>query len=464
MVIRVAELFAGVGGFRIGLEGPPGEANRKFKVVYANQWEPSTKRQHAAEIYVKRWNLLPHLSLQNTYVNPKDVNDIFVNEDISKVEAREIPDHDLLVGGFPCQDYSVAKTLDKSKGLQGKKGVLWWDIYRIVEEKTPKHILLENVDRLIKSPVKQRGRDFAVMLSCLSQLDYVVEWRVINAAEYGMPQKRRRIFILAHKKGTKQHSKMVSCSKDPISWMTINGSIAEQFPVAKHSQIAITEHTLLSEGEDIPDLSTNFNLGGLPGNASPFQNSGMMVDNKYWTMKTSPNYNGPKQNLESILVTSSKVPDEYILSLESVTKPKGWIYQKGAKKESRTRSDGFTYDYAEGGMSFPDNLNDASRTIITGEGGISSSRFKHVVEFKPTKSQISKFNLNSEEHLSVKSNLKIGKSKWIRRLTPIELERLNQFPDNHTLGDDISDTKRAFFMGNALVTGIISKFKNIFLS
>ena len=463
MAVRVVELFAGVGGFRIGLEGPPGDKDGKFTVVYANQWEPSTKRQHAAEIYVNRWHFVQHASKPNFYVNPENVNDTFENEDISKVEASEIPNHDLLVGGFPCQDYSVAKTLDKSKGLQGKKGVLWWEIYRIIEGKSPNHILLENVDRLIKSPSKQRGRDFAIMLSCFSELGYAVEWRVINAADYGMPQKRRRVFILAHKKGTKQYLNMELASKNPISWITLDGGIAKHFPVKKHSQIAITEHTLLSDGEEISHLSSNFNISGLPGNVSPFQNSGIMFENKYWTMKTSPNYTGIKQNLETILQPSSSIPDEYILSLESVTRPKGWIYQKGAKKELRTRSDGFTYNYSEGRMNFPDDLNDASRTIITGEGGSSASRFKHVVEFTPTKIQISKFNLNSEKHLSVKSNLKIGKSKWIRRLTPIELERLNQFPDNHTFADGISDTKRAFLMGNALVTGIISKLREIFL-
>src|SRR6185436_11149332 len=118
------------------------------------------------------------------------------------------PDFDMLVGGFPCQDYSVARTLSQAKGLEGKKGVLWWQIHRILKEKKtkPNLLLLENVDRLLKSPVKQRGRDFAVMLKSLSDLGYIVEWRVINAADYGMPQRRRRVFIFGYRKGTKLYN------------------------------------------------------------------------------------------------------------------------------------------------------------------------------------------------------------------------------------------------------------------
>ena len=170
-ILRVAELFAGVGGFRIGLE------KAGHNTVWANQWEPKTKVQHAYNCYVEHFGDFPDL-----------------NTDINKVNKYSIPDHDLLVGGFPCQDYSVATT--RAKGIAGIKGVLWWDILDVVKAKKPSYILLENVDRLLKSPVIRRGRDFGVILSCLLNEDYVVEWRVINAADYGFPQKRRRVFIL----------------------------------------------------------------------------------------------------------------------------------------------------------------------------------------------------------------------------------------------------------------------------
>ena len=121
MTLRVVELFAGVGGFRIGLEGPPGSSREgSFKVVWSNQWEPSTKKQHAAEIYVERWNL--QNSQDDSLVFHAD-GETFINDNISKIDAKDIPDHDLLVGGFPCQDYSVARAA--ATGLEGKKGVLW---------------------------------------------------------------------------------------------------------------------------------------------------------------------------------------------------------------------------------------------------------------------------------------------------------------------------------------------------
>lgn len=105
----------------------------------------------------------------------------------------------MVVGGFPCQDRSVAKPLSQAGGIEGKKGVLWWDIYRFLYLKEPGYVLLENVDRLLKSLASQRGRDSAIMLSCSADLGYSVEWRVVNSAEYGAPQRRKRVYIYAEK-------------------------------------------------------------------------------------------------------------------------------------------------------------------------------------------------------------------------------------------------------------------------
>ena len=176
----VCELFAGVGGFRVGLE----EADSNWKTVWANQWEPSRKSQYAFECYVSHFG--------------KNKN--YINEDIASIDKNDIPDHNLLVGGFPCQDYSVARS--GAKGMEGKKGVLWWQIKEVLEAKSPKFVLLENVDRLLKSPASQRGRDFGVILACFNDLGYTVEWRVINAAHYGFAQRRRRTFIFACKNDT----------------------------------------------------------------------------------------------------------------------------------------------------------------------------------------------------------------------------------------------------------------------
>ncbi|QYA24278.1 DNA (cytosine-5-)-methyltransferase [Gramella sp. MT6] len=410
MAIKVIELFAGVGGFRVGLEGYPKRDSSDFEVVWSNQWEPSTKAQHANLVYQNRWPEADHCG--------ENIEEVVENKfDI-------IPDHDMLVGGFPCQDYSVATTLKNSKGLRGRKGVLWWSIEAILRKKKnkPKYLMLENVDRLLKSPSTQRGRDFAIMLSSLDKLGYAVEWRVINAAEYGMPQRRRRVFFLAYHKDSDIYQKLDRL-ENKETWIDEEGVIAKAFPVKEISEPIITEKL----GSDLVKLSDNFNKGK---KVSPFQNSGVMINGKFVTSKTFPNYSGEYQTLGEQLVNISEVPNEFLIEEEDINKAKGWKYLKGSKNEDRyNKAKDFHYKYTEGSMVFPDALDRPSRTIITGEGGKSPSRFKHVID----------------------------QNGQLRRLTPIELERLNMFPDNHTKLDGISDTKRAFFMGNALVVGIVEK-------
>lgn len=410
MPIKVVELFAGVGGFRIGLEGYPKKENSKYEVVWSNQWEPRTKTQHANMVYNERWPRANHCG-ENI-------------EEVIEKNFEIIPDHDLLVGGFPCQDYSVATTLRNSKGLIGKKGVLWWSIEAILrrKENKPKYLLLENVDRLLKSPSKQRGRDFAVMLASLNNLGYAVEWRVINAAEYGMPQRRRRIFFIAYHHSTEIYRQLKQTNSKE-DWLDFDGVFAKSFPTRD-----ITEKTTTGKiGKDLIKVSNKFNLNE---KLSPFQNCGLMIDGSYHTARVYPSYNGPFKTLGDVLIDIEDVPKEFFIPKEDVEKEKGWKYLKGSKNEPRyNKALDYYYNYTEGSMVFPDALNNASRTIITGEGGKSPSRFKHVVEQK-------------------------GR---LRRLTPLELERLNTFPDNHTKHPEITDTKRAFFMGNALVVEVIER-------
>ena len=402
--LHIAELFAGVGGFRLGFEGRAQEHVDQFAVVFSNQWEPSTNRQHASEVYEYVFGSDGH--------NPND---------IGTVRTEDIPDIDVLVGGFPCQDYSVAKSLPSSMGLFGKKGVLWWQIERILRQKhesgkTVPYVVLENVDRLIKSPATQRGRDFAVMLSSLNHLGYHVEWRVINAAEYGFPQRRRRLFIVGVH-GTAAHSHNEDGSL---------GILERAFPT-EGKPLFLSQPIDLSEYADLSTLSENFNLK--TPNAQPFKNSGFAISGLVSTLQVVPLPQEDHTVLGDILV--EEAPDEYYVLDSELEK---WQYLKGAKAEKRVTSEGFEYDYTEGGMVFPDALDNASRTIITGEGGRTASRFKHVVECKS--------------------------GRGLRRLTPVELERLQMFPDNHTrlgVNGELSDTKRAFFMGNALVVGVVDK-------
>jgi DNA (cytosine-5)-methyltransferase 1 len=394
--IRVAELFAGVGGFRIGLEG----ASDAYDTVWNNQWEPSTVRQDASLVYRARFG-----------------NEGHSNKDINLVETKDIPDHDLLVGGFPCQDYSVASTLSRSGGIEGKKGVLWWQIYRILNEKgekRPNYLFFENVDRLLGSPAKQRGRDFAIILASLADLGYTVEWRVINAAEYGMPQRRRRTYIVGYRNDSVVSAKVEDLKK----WVLYDGVMATAFPFSQKDK---TTSMFDIEGT-IKEVSDNFNKGKKD---SPFGDAGMMRDRHVFSVDTESIYNGPIMTLGSNLVDESFVPDEFYISDDELKK---WEYEKGPKKINRVSKEGYEYVFSEGGMAFPDYLDKPSRTIITGEGGNAPSRFKHVV---------------------------LTQSGRYRRLIPLELERLNMFPDNHTLHPDVSDGRRAFLMGNALVCGVI---------
>ena len=451
MPLRVVELFAGVGGFRLGLEGAPGASrDGDFAVVWSNQWEPSTKKQHAAEVYVERWDL------KQSDHDPLEFHgegEVFVNDDISEIDAKDIPDHDLLVGGFPCQDYSVAKTAKDAAGIEGKKGVLWWQIHRLLTEKKPSYAMLENVDRLLKSPTSQRGRDFAVMLASLNELGYIVEWRVINAADYGMPQRRRRVFILAYAPGTHQYEALKDETRVK-QWIEKEGTFARAFPVNPLNVLMTIPNQIKGRKDvDLADVSENFSKGANSKSKSVFKKSGVMVGNNYYTYDTIPKYTGDSTKLSDILLAPGKVPIEYLISPESVMKVKGWKYLKGAKDEPRKGSEDFTYRYKEGPMVFPDALDKPSRTIITGEGGATPSRFKHVVKFKPTKKMKEAFNLETEEVNLVREEFGLSKSEWLRRLTPVELERLNMFPDHHTEGT--TDGKRAFFMGNALVIGIV---------
>ena len=394
--IRVVELFAGVGGFRIGLEG----ASDAYETIWNNQWEPSTQHQDASLVYRARFGSKGHC-----------------NEDINTVPTTDIPDHDLLVVGFPCQDYSVAASLSRSGGIEGKKGVLWWQIYRILNEKgdkRPKYIFFENVDRLLNSPATQRGRDFAIILASLADLGYIVEWRIINAADYGMPQRRRRTYIVGYLKGSIVAQKVERME----DWVEYDGVMAQAFPFQAEEN-SISEFDI--DGT-IQEVSANFNRGR---RLSPFGNAGMMINRHVYSVDANPVYDGPIQTLGDNLVDEDFVPEEFFISDDDLTK---WQYEKGAKKINRVSKEGFEYVFSEGGMAFPDYLDRSSRTIITGEGGSAPSRFKHVVQTA---------------------------SGRYRRLVPVELERLNMFPDNHTYHPDVSDGRRAFLMGNALVCGIV---------
>lgn len=401
----VVELFAGVGGFRVGLNDieefdETGKAIEKndWQFVWANQWEPSTKAQPAFECYCTRFGYKNHS-----------------NENIQRVDKSTIPDHTLLVGGFPCQDYSVARSLSGEQGIVGKKGVLFWDIADVLREKNPPFVLLENVDRLLKSPSKQRGRDFGIMLRTFHDYGYNVEWRVINAADYGASQRRRRVFIFAWSNKTKymRNSKKIAS----FDLLQSKGLFAQRFFIEPFKKENIISTDISSKSFfDTVEMTKDFKF--------QFENTGSMIEGVVNTTKTVPIYEKPI-TLGEIL--QQNVSEKYYLDQDKLAK---FMYLKGSKKLERIRPNGEPYNYSEGAIAFPDYLNLPSRTMLTSEG--TTNRSTHIIEDIDTKN--------------------------VRLITPVEAERLQHFPDNWT-NTGMTEKQRYFMMGNALVTKVINELE-----
>ncbi|EOA7317655.1 DNA (cytosine-5-)-methyltransferase [Enterococcus faecalis] len=415
--LKVLELFAGVGGFRVGLE----KSNPDLYITkWSNQWEPSRKSQDAFEVY--------------NFHYPNSLN---INKNIETItnEEFESMDADIIVGGFPCQDYSVARSKKHEMGIEGKKGVLFWEIIRATKHIRPQYLILENVDRLLKSPSKQRGRDFAIMLASFNELGYSVEWRVINAADYGRSQRRRRVFFFVYRNDTnfakKIDKKFESTSTLDIfteerrydNYLFKDGLFAKQFPILQ--QPVKNREAFYELPEDIVEVSDNF--------SGKVWNTGIMRYGRYYTVDTEPKGDEKPIPLKEIIQPNDEVPEKYFL--KDTDKLKKFQYLRGPKRIERTTSEGHTYIFSEGGMSPYDDLDLPGRTMLTSEGSV--NRSTHLL------------NIDGKYRL----------------ITPIEAEKLQDFPPDWTKykklssGEvvEVSDRMRMFFMGNALVTEIVKR-------
>lgn len=470
---RAVELFAGVGGFRLGLErqhvdfdqvsGWRYDARRgqPWQVTWGNQWEPSTKSQPAFERYVENFPEGVHVNediavvLNEAGVPKYDGHTVRPWREVDTSKTAIPREFDLLVGGFPCQDYSVAKPLSQAAGLGGEKGILWWEIARILQQYRPPHVVLENVDRLLKSPSKQRGRDFAVILACFAQLGYAVEWRVINAADYGYPQRRRRVFLYATRSGSSLERLGVETDVlevDPKRWVKAIDALGHE-QVTKQGVLADALECELREDPNVDIVGLGSSVSEVDPydvserwrahRHSPWRNAGVMVGGVAWTADVDSTYEGPRYTLGDMLLPLDAVHGlhpEFIIPAEELGQASSgdhdqdvelgitgtWRYLKGAKRVPREH-----YHYSEGAVAFPEPLDRAARTVLTGEGGRSPSRFKLVVE----------------------------QDGVFRRLTPVELERLDMFPDGWTEG--MTDGRRAFCVGNALVVGVVERIGTV---
>ena len=402
--MNVLELFAGVGGFRIGLENAHPDY---FETLWSNQWEPSRKSQDAFEVYNYHFP-----DSENINVSIADITD----EQFAEMNA------DMIVGGFPCQDYSVARSKKNEQGIEGQKGVLFWEIIRATRIIRPRFLILENVDRLLKAPSKQRGRDFAIMLTAFNNLGYSVEWRVINAADYGRSQRRRRVFFFIYRNDIPFAHQMDQRFEEQEQVFD-EGLFATQFPILNTP--VKKRHVYYELPEDIVEVSDNF--------SGTVWNTGVMRHGRYYSIDTAPNYDGEPITLGEILQNEEEVPEKFFIN--DPAKLEKFQYLRGPKRIERTSADGHTYIYSEGGMSPTDDLNLPGRTMLTSEGTV--NRSTHFL------------NVNGKYRL----------------ITPVEAERLQDFPDNWTalkrLSDgtvtEVSDKMRMFFMGNALVTDIVRK-------
>lgn len=392
----ICELFAGVGGFRLGFD----RAGSGWRTAWFSQWEPGARTQWANQCYIQHFG-----------DSPDKNGEYHTCEDIATVNKDAIPDHTLLVGGFPCQDYSVAQSLSSSKGIEGKKGVLWWQIRDTIEAKQPAFCIFENVDRLLKSPAKQRGRDFGIILSCLNELGYSAEWRVINAAEYGAAQRRRRVFIFAYKNDTVYYDQMKKV--DELSLINSDGFMAKAFPI-EHIDTCF-EGNLLS---DLVEMTKTFSFS--------FKSAGIMRNGRIYTNNVVAVTEDPIM-LGDVL--QSNVDESFYITADKMNK---WTYLKGAKRIDRVSKTGHEYVFSEGPVAFPDPWDKPGRTMLTSESTL--NRSTHVVTDPGT-----------------------GR---LRTLTPIEAERLQGFDDDWT-NSGMPNRMRFFCMGNALVVPMITRMAKV---
>lgn len=421
----ICELFAGVGGFRLGFD----KLESGWETTWFSQWEPGKKKQWAHDCYVYHYGECADLR-----------GEYHTGEDISEMDKNNIPDHNLLVGGFPCQDYSVAHSLSSSKGIEGKKGVLWWQIRDVLIAKRPPFVILENVDRLLKSPASQRGRDFGIILTSFAQLGYRAEWRVVNAAEYGASQRRRRTFIFAYNKDTEYAERMDKYEAEDI--LLKNGFMAKAFPISECGLLEtatvlcsdvskVERKQLLEEGteesdNDLLEMTQEFQFG--------FKTAGYMKDGNVYTTTIKPVEEKPILLSE---IAQKGVDETYYISADDMP---SWTYMKGAKKIPRISASGHEYVFSEGPIAFPDPLNKPARTMLTSEG--TKNRSTHVIADPET-----------------------GR---LRIITPVEAERIQGFDDEWTKislmdGKDVQmpDRMRRFCMGNALVVSMVSRMGKV---
>lgn len=366
--MKYIELFCGIGGFRYGLEtirwtrleghrdNADTSSRESFQCVWANDID-----KYACQVYRKNFG----------------TGELYEG-DIRTVDAATIPDHDLIVGGFPCQSFSIA---GKRGGFEDTRGALFFEICRIARAKRTKYLFLENVKGLLNH---NQGKTFETIIRTLDELGYDCEWQVLNSKNYGVPQNRERVFIIANIRGERR---------------------LQVFPIREDSQPDIV----------LPTLTARYYGGQANGGYIGYKQAqdlkfmyGIMGDkNKMWLEDGKDNSRNFPQG--------QRVYSPEGISAQLTAQGSGWGAKTGLYEIPETAQALQTDGQSRTGTSWGTNKPQSARSI--------------------------------------------------RRLTPIECERLQGFPDNWTKygidknGEEvlISDSQRYKMCGNAVTTNVITE-------
>ena len=391
-MIKIFSMFSGVGGFELGFQ----QANLQTQVVGFCEID-----KYASQI------------LETKFKGIKNYGDA------TTIDETKLPNFDILVGGFPCQSFSMA---GKRKGFDEARGTLFFDVARILAHKKPRNFILENVKGLLSH---NKGKTFETILGILSNLGYIVEWELLNSKNYGVPQSRERMYIVGHLRGQSRPKVFsfregngvseTSRKKERERSSQVSSTITSNYKRGTH---AMGEQYILEPKE----LTKNLGQG-----QRVYSTNGASV-----SIKAGGGGQGGKTGLYKI-PQATKQGYEWADLGDSVN------LQNLKSKTRRGRV----------GKQIAQTLDTGNQQYTIVQATITPSR--------KNKSQNGRrFKDNEEPMFTLTQNDVHGvmhNKTQIRRLTPIECERLQGFPDNWTKG--LSDTQRYKCMGNAVTTNVV---------
>jgi len=376
--IRFIDLFSGIGGFRLGLERAGG-----FQCVWS-----CDNNKYVNQVYTDRFGEQGHNS-----------------NDVRGVDAKGIPDHDLLCAGFPCQSFSVA---GHRKGFTETRGTLFFEILRIAEAKKPVLLLLENVKGLLSN---DKGLTFQIILESLEELGYFCEWQCLNSRYFGVPQNRERVFIIGHL-GTRGGR--------------------EIFPIGQTDELA------KGEGYGRPKVQAE---------------TSSAIHSRYgagWRAHAQEQLVSKRTQVIPVLTPERYEKKQHGRRFKDAGEP---MYTLTRQDQHGVIIHNLYGGFNEGIRVFEDY----SPTIRTAKGGGHIPSVAIVADRSRTYNKKGR-NLESPKPYTnalssvQKDNLLLENLK-IRKLTPVECERLQGFPDGWTEG--LSDTQRYRCIGNAVTVNVV---------